>query len=77
MAGSYQSVSGCSGVTAKSWKCFGKAPREVDLSKGSSDVLGRAPAAIGRRNARIRVEPAFEDARQACEDSGRIGWDNR
>jgi hypothetical protein len=35
---------------------------EVDLLKGSSDLLRRAPAAIGRLYARISVEPAFEDA---------------
>src|SRR5262245_58233880 len=46
---------------------------EVDPSKETGDLLGRAPSAIGRLRARIGLKPPFEDARQTCEDGGRIG----
>src|SRR6516165_1945547 len=53
---------------------LGESGPEIDLSKGSSDGLRRAPTAIGRLKDRIGSKPALEDALQACENGARIGW---
>src|SRR5665213_2314387 len=56
-----------------------KSALQVDLSKGSSNLLRGAAATVGWLTGNVGTEPALEDAPQACENHGLIGWtiDNR